>query len=167
MNAAHVGRRVARTATTTLLALFMVLGALSITPTASASNDGAVTASQADTYEGKVQYWVNRQRVQRGLPRVRLANCTDQVAEEWSKHLSTTGQFYHQSMADVLDACNAVYAGETLGRGTMGPRKLVRMWMQSDPHRVVLLSSKSRHIGIGANYDGTGRWVVAANFMRF
>ncbi|HJR36919.1 MAG TPA: CAP domain-containing protein, partial [Nocardioidaceae bacterium] len=61
----------------------------------------------------------------------------------------------------------AMYAGETLGRGAISPRRLVRMWMHSDGHRHVLLSRKSRRIGIGAVPDAYGRWVVAANFMRF
>ena len=76
-------------------------------------------------------------------------------------------EFYHQSMLDVLNRCNAVYAGETLGRGAITPRTLVRMWMRSDGHRAVLLSSKSRRSGVGATPDSSGRWVVAANFMRF
>ena len=49
----------------------------------------------------------------------------------------------------------------------MTPRHLVKLWMESDPHRVVLLSRDARRIGIGAVYDEHGRWVTAANFMRF
>lgn len=167
MNPAHIGRRVAQLATT-LLALVMLFGALSITPTATASTGSAtMSAAQIDGYESKTQYWVNRQRVQRGLPRLRLAGCAETVAKRWSEHLAVTGEFYHQSMSDVLNRCDARYAGETLGRGTMTPRGLVKLWMQSPPHRAVLLSSKSRRIGVGATYDSTGRWVVAANFVRF
>ncbi len=70
-------------------------------------------------------------------------------------------------MGSVLDKCNAQYAGETLGRGSMSPRKLVRMWMHSPGHREILLTPKARRIGIGATPDSSGGWVVAANFVRF
>jgi uncharacterized protein YkwD len=69
-------------------------------------------------------------------------------------------------MEDLLTRCDARYAGETLARGSVAPRRLVRMWMHSDGHRRVLMSSKARRIGIGASPDTQGRWVVAANFMR-
>ena len=77
------------------------------------------------------------------------------------------GRWIVQSAKAYARICNAVYAGETLGRGTITPRTLVRMWMRSDGHRAVLLNSKSRRIGVGATPDSSGRWVVAANFMRF
>lgn len=168
MNLTYIGRRVAQAATT-LLALVMLVGALSITTTATATAATATSKSavQVESYETQTQYWVNRQRAKRGLPRLRLASCAEVVAKQWSKHLAASGEFYHQSMSDVLDRCNAMYAGETLGRGTMTPRGLVKLWMQSPPHRKVLLSSKSRRIGVGATYDNSGRWVVAANFLRF
>jgi uncharacterized protein YkwD len=125
------------------------------------------TASAAETYEARVQRIVNRRRASHGLPRLRLAACADGTAENWSRYLAANNQFFHQSMTTVLNACGARYAGETLGRGSMAPRKLVRMWMNSPGHRAVLLSSKSRRIGIGATPDAYGRWVVAANFIRF
>ena len=125
------------------------------------------TALMADTYERRVQRLVNRRRAHRNLPRLRLAACPDRVAEEWSLHLAVTRLFEHRSMTYVLRRCDARYAGETLGRGSMSPRKLVRMWMHSPAHRDVLLSRKSRRIGVGATTDVLGRWVVAANFVRF
>jgi uncharacterized protein YkwD len=125
------------------------------------------TAVAADTYEQRVQRLVNRRRVNRELPRLRLAACPDRVAEEWSTYLAVNQLFEHRSMTYVLNRCDARYAGETLGRGTMSPRKLVRMWMNSPAHRDVLLKRKARRIGVGASRDIFGRWVVAANFVRF
>ncbi len=120
-----------------------------------------------NTYERRVQRLVNKRRAHHGLRRLRLAACPDGTAERWSRYLAANDAFYHQSMGDVLDTCNARYAGETLGRGSMSPRRLVRMWMHSSGHRHILLTSKARRIGIGATPDGSGGWVVAANFMRF
>jgi uncharacterized protein YkwD len=151
-----------------VLAVIPTATVLSTTAPAAASTGSVSTsAAAADEYEVRVQRQVNRVRRNHELPRLRLASCTDRVAERWSDHLALTSGFYHQSMTDLLDECSATYAGETLGRGTMTPRGLVRLWMNSPPHRAVLLSPKPRRIGVGATADVTGRWVVAANFMRF
>ncbi|HEU4511557.1 MAG TPA: CAP domain-containing protein [Nocardioidaceae bacterium] len=156
-------RRALVAATTSALALG--LSATSLGAGAAAAQ--ASTATAPDTYEKRVQRLVNVRRSNHDLPRLRMAACADNVAEDWSSYLAMNGEFFHQSMSDVLDRCDATYAGETLGRGSMTPRKLVRMWMQSPGHRAVLLSSKSRRIGVGATPDAKGRWVVAANFIRF
>ena len=136
-------------------------------PTTFETTSVTMTAVALDTYEQRVQRLINKRRANHGLRRVRFARCANRVAEEWSRHLSETGLFEHRSMAEVLDRCNARYAGETLGRGTMGPRKLVRMWMRSPGHRAILLSPKPRRIGVGASPDDSGRLLVTANFIRF
>jgi uncharacterized protein YkwD len=162
-------RRVVAVVTTSVLALG--LAGATLTPADAVQVDALVvttaTASYADTYEKRVQRLVNRRRARHDLPRLRLARCADRTATRWSRHLAGSNEFYHQSMSAVLDRCDARYAGETLGRGSMRPRKLVRMWMHSPSHRAVLLSEKSRRIGVGATPDAYGRWVVAANFIRF
>ena len=158
-------RRALVAATTSAVALGLSVGTLA--PAATAVQAAAGSATAPDTYEKRVQRLVNKRRANHDLPRLRMAACADNVAEDWSYYLAANGEFFHQSMSDVLDRCDARYAGETLGRGAMTPRKLVRMWMQSPGHRAVLLSSKSRRIGVGATADADGRWVVAANFIRF
>ena len=121
----------------------------------------------SDTYERRVQRQVNIRRANHGLRKLRFADCPDGTAERWSRYLAANDAFFHQSMTSVLDKCSAQYAGETLGRGSMTPHKLVRMWMESPAHRDILLSKKSRRLGVGASRDDFGRWVVAANFIRF
>jgi uncharacterized protein YkwD len=135
--------------------------------TATAPATHQVAGTTLDDYEKRVHRLINKRRAGHDLRRLRLADCPETTAKRWSRHLARTEEFYHQSMTDVLDACEAVYAGETLGRGSMTPRKLVRMWMESSGHRAVLLSPKSRRIGIGASVMSDGRHVVAANFIRF
>lgn len=141
---------------------------------ATATSSSAVTARTAtrpalapDTYEKRVRHFVNRRRESHGLRPLRRAPCPDRVAEDWSRYLAANNEFFHQEMQTVLGYCDARYAAETLGRGTIGPRRMVRMWMHSEGHRAVLLSPWARRIGIGAQPDATGRWVVAAEFMRF
>jgi uncharacterized protein YkwD len=69
-------------------------------------------------------------------------------------------------MTRLLYKCNAYYAGETLGRGSITPHTLVTMWMHSTPHRAVLMSRSPNRIGIGATPNAYGEWVVAAEFMK-
>ena len=120
----------------------------------------------ASTYERRVQRLINVRRSNHGLRALRHQRCSDGTAERWSRHLARTNLFYHQSMTTVLNSCNARYAGETLGRGSIPPRRLVRMWMRSPGHRAILLTRQARRIGIGAKLDQQGQWVVAANFIR-
>jgi uncharacterized protein YkwD len=160
------------TAALTAAVLAFGLIATATTPPATAVAPRALTATTAtalapDIYEARVQRLVNRRRANRDLPRLRLAACPDRVAENWSRYLALNQLLRHRSMTYVLNRCDARYAGETLGRGTMSPRRLVRMWMNSPAHRDVLLSRKARRIGVGATQDIFGRWVVAANFVRF
>ena len=170
-------RRITRPATRMLLALTStaMLGAgLTVTstapaqamPTKTATVQVATALSAPDLYERRVRVLINRKRIARGLPRLRPAACVNGTSLRWSRHLAATGGFYHQSMTDVLNTCQAQYAGETLGRGSMTPNRLVYLWMHSPGHRTVLLSPKSRRFGVGATRYGTG-WVVAANFVRF
>lgn len=146
------------------IALGTTTSSAAVVSTSASQSYAAIAAS---TYESRVQHLINNRRDARNLRPLRLANCTDEVAEHWSSYLAQNNLFYHQDMGEILARCNAVYAGETLGRGSISPRTLVKMWMQSDGHRHVLLSPKSRRIGIGAKPDAYGRWVVAANFMHF
>ncbi|QNN51246.1 CAP domain-containing protein [Nocardioides mesophilus] len=127
----------------------------------------AATSMSSSTYEEKVQRWVNRRRAEHGLRRLRLQSCTDGAAESWARKLARSGDFYHQDLGTLMGGCGATYAGETLGKGTMSPRRLVSMWMHSPGHRAVLLSRSPRRIGIGSYLDGAGRWVTAADFTRF
>lgn len=126
----------------------------------------AAMQMSADTYESRVQYHVNKKRAARGLPRLRLESCTDGTAERWASHLASTGEFYHQSMMTIINKCDAYYAGETLGRGAISPKKLVYLWMNSPAHKDVLLSRHARRIGVGS-YLANGQWVTAANFTKF
>jgi uncharacterized protein YkwD len=118
-------------------------------------------------YEHRTLRQINRVRHNHHLRRLTFQSCANRVANRWSAHLASTNTFYHQSMTRLLKRCNAHYAGETLGIGSVTPRKLVSMWMHSAPHRHILLSKAPRRIGIGATPNSNGQWVTAANFFRF
>jgi uncharacterized protein YkwD len=170
METSRLLRPVRRTFVAAVLTAVAATGLVSAGTATSASASAVAAASPAmttDSYEQQVQYWINVRRTQHGLGRLTLAGCPDNVAESWGSYLAATGKFEHQSMTTVLNDCHAYYAGETLGRGAISPKRLVYLWMHSPAHRDVLLSPHARRIGIGAFPDRLGQWVVAAEFMKF
>jgi uncharacterized protein YkwD len=121
----------------------------------------------AETFEAQVLRNVNKQRKAHHLPALRTDRCTDDLAESWGRFLAAGLQFFHQDMNRVLSRCNATYAGETLAKGAVSPRKIVSMWMHSPGHRAIVLSKSPRRIGVAAVADATGQWVVTADYTRF
>ena len=127
----------------------------------------AYPAMSTTSYERATIRAINGVRAAHHLRKLRAAGCANRLANKWSAHLANTHAFHHRSMVRVLHLCHARYAGETLGMGTMTPKKLVSMWMHSPPHRHILMSHNPRRIGVGATPNSNGQWVVAANFLRF
>ena len=136
------------------------------TPLATTGSSGSALQMSADTYEQRVQYFVNRKRAAHGLRPLRFESCTDSAAERWALQLAVSGTLVHQSAGDIMATCGAYYAGETLGQGTFGPRGLVKSWMRSPLHRAVLISRHARPIGVGTTLTGSGQWVTAADFTK-
>jgi uncharacterized protein YkwD len=165
----RTGRTRLVTALVAVAALALPTG-ISLTAAASASSATTVTTVRTaaqQTYETQVIHYVNVQRHLHGLPSVYSAACPEYTSARWAYHLASTDAFYHQSMYKLLDKCHAHYAGETLGRGAISPQTLVTMWMNSPPHRAVLMSAAPRRIGVGSYLDARGEWVTAANFIKF
>lgn len=168
MNSFVVALRPALRALAVAITLALAAAGLGVltSPAQAASGSSSVMSMSSDTYEGRVQYWINKKRANRGLGKLRMQTCTDGTAERWAKYLATNDEFFHQDMGYVLDRCDAYYAGETLGRGSISPRHLVRLWMESPAHKDVLLSRSARRIGVGSYIDSVGQWVTAANFTK-
>ena len=144
------------------------LGVLTTTaPTADAASLTTIRSMTPDEYESRIVYWINRERTARGLTKVRAQSCTDYYAERWSRYLGRNLEFFHQDLDPFFSQCDARYAGETLARGAVTPREMVKLWMNSDGHRRILISQTPRRIGVGAFLDSRGDWLVAADFTRF
>jgi uncharacterized protein YkwD len=174
MNVSSIAvRPLVRTLAAALATLVVVAGLSALTAPAHAKAGKSAKGSQSrvmsmssDTYESKVRYFINKRRAGHGLSKLSFESCTDGVAERWARKLADTNTFYHQDMGSVLNRCDAYYAGETLGKGVISPYRLVQLWMQSPPHRHVLLSKHAKRIGVGSYVDGSGAWVTAANFTK-
>jgi uncharacterized protein YkwD len=126
----------------------------------------AYPALSTGSYERQVLSLINATRKKHHLRAVKPAGCAIRVANRWSAYLAAHNAFRHQSMQTLLRRCHAKYVGEILGRGNVAPATLVKMWLNSPPHRHVLLRAKPAKIGIGATPNARGEWVVAVNFMR-
>lgn len=161
----------------TLISFVAVVGATAGVSANAVSAQAATTTTtvattatptlSTDDYEARVLHWINVRRQHHGLRTLRLQSCTDGVAERWASYLASTSEFFHQSMQRVINSCDARYAGETLAKGSVGPKEMVSLWMHSDGHRHILLSKYPHRIGIGAVPDASGAWVVAADFTSF
>lgn len=163
--------RALRTATVTSLVTLGLVVTAGATSAASPVPSGARatmtrTVMSSDSYEAKVELYVNKKRAAHGLRPLRFESCTDLTAERWAERIASTGEVVHQGSGAIIDACHLSYAGETLGRGGFGPRRLLRTWMRSPLHRAVVLSPLARQIGVGSHLDGSGRWVTSASFTR-
>ena len=110
-----------------------------------------------DRTERKVIRIVNRIRARHGLRRLRAsrrlaraasAHTGDMLARDFLSHASSDGTGMAQR---VRRYTRARWIGENIaalsGRATA--RRTVRMWMQSPPHRAVLMSASGRRIGVG------------------
>jgi uncharacterized protein YkwD len=155
-----------RTLFATLLATALCTVGLGVLSPATAAETSAAARWDKSTYERQVQRHINKKRTARGLSKLRVVRCADTTADRWSKHLARTDSFYHQDMGVVLERCDANYAGETLVKGAISPRRAVKLWMQSPGHRRILLSKQPRRVGIGSYVDAHGQWVTAANFVK-
>lgn len=144
---------------------------VSVLATAAAATAAPATADSSTissaTYEKRVRYWINVKREAHGLKRLKTETCTTRIARNWGQHLAESLLFYHQDMGRLLQGCDATYAGETLAKGAVRPRQIVKLWLASPGHRDIMLSKAPRRFGVGAFQDAAGDWVVAADFTRF
>jgi uncharacterized protein YkwD len=133
-------------------------------------------ASAATAAERQVVQRLNDVRVARGLPRLVLVRSLVQAARHHSRRMLATGEFSHESPRSgerfdrrIRRFHRARALGETIawGAGDTGtPAAAVEMWMQSAPHRAILLDRTFRRIGVGRavghfeGVDGASLWTA-------
>jgi uncharacterized protein YkwD len=121
---------------------------------------GAAHAKNAglDGTERKVVKLVNRIRAHHGLRRLRASRTLAHAASDHTGDMLRADYLSHNSLDGTSMATrvrrytDARWVGENIAvtsrrRGVA--RRVVRMWMASPSHRAVLLSPKSRRIGVG------------------
>jgi uncharacterized protein YkwD len=129
---------------------------------------GAAHAKNAglDRVERKVVRLVNRIRTHHGLRKLRASRTLAHAASDHTGDMLRADYLSHDSQdgtpmaTRVRRYTGARWVGENIAvtprrRGVA--RRVVRMWMASPSHRAVLLSPKSRRIGVGPAPGRRGR----------
>ena len=117
-------------------------------------------------FEDRILVRINRARAKRDLPPVKVfQSCVDGYAERWAVRLKRIDKLVHRDLTKVLNGCDLRWVGETLVSGTsLTPRSAVRAWLNSPPHRAVILKPRARMAGIGVQVDGGGQVYAVLNF---
>jgi uncharacterized protein YkwD len=164
-------RTAARLVLATMVSLAVTAGLVVAALPASAATWAPRTAesfdpsSDLDEFEDRVLVRINRVRARRDLPQVRVfQTCVDRYAERWSQRLKRSGELVHRHLGSVLDGCDISWVGENLVSGAgLRPSTAVRAWLQSPPHRRVLLKRRATWAGVGVRVAGDGRAYVVLN----
>jgi uncharacterized protein YkwD len=129
------------------------------------ADDVPTSAKQLDDAAASVRCLVNEQRAARGLDPLKRdadlaqaarGHASDMTAREYFSHVSRNGEHLGDRLRDAGYGRpgDGWYAGEALGWGT-GPRatpaSLVQAFLDSPPHRRILLSERYQEIGVGAS----------------
>jgi len=158
------------------LVLALALAALALAPAGAGAKkaghrvQAACASSHATVERGAVRRarlatlcLLNRIRARRGLAPLRLDPKLSRAARRHSRDMVRRGYFAHDSAngssfsqrilgTRYVPRNASWWLGENIGWGsaTRGrPISLVRMWMNSPPHRANILSGRFREIGIG------------------
>ena len=167
-------RHFLRIVTTATLALGLLCGSTVLLATPAHAKIWAVPPADPDAdpaknleeFENRILLKINKLRARKGLRQVRVfESCVDGYAEGWAKRIKQTGDFVHRDQSQILNGCDVMWAGETLVRGEgLTPRVAVRAWMNSTPHRKVLMKKRAQWAGIGVRVDAQDRVVAVLNF---
>ena len=138
--------------------------ALVATPAASAR----VAVSTHTSTEQSVVNLINKQRVRKGLPALQIDGCLITVARAHSRDMIKRNYFSHRSTTGTDPSDRIARAGgqgaigEDLAWGTgsyASPSAIVKLWLNSPPHRRVLFDKDLKHVGIGratGSFQGYG-----------
>ena len=156
--------------TRTALTLAVVL-ATALTTAPPVSADAALNG-----FERQVIAGINAERAQRGLAPLRAHRPLNRAADSHSRDMLRADFFDHVSSDGtpfdrrIRRFSNADFVGETLAslrRRHGGASSVVRLWLDSPPHRAIVLEPGFRRIGIGRRW-GTlgpiGNAVITADF---
>jgi uncharacterized protein YkwD len=155
-----------------LLALRGLLVMLAITLVLAAPT--LAVGPRLDRGEAAVVRALNRARARYALPRLRVDPRLDSAADLHSHQMLSGGYFEHGAFASRLRRFVHTHAvAETLAMmsaGSCSRRRVsgvVGLWLNSAPHRAIVLSREYRRVGIGrrrGHLNGTPACLVTADF---
>jgi uncharacterized protein YkwD len=144
-----------------------VLGCLLAATVAVPAAASASSSARLDQRERAIIRGINHQRANHGLAPVRASARLSRAADFHSWEMLDANYFAHTSRDGgsfdqrVRRFVKKRALGETLamlsgGCGRGSARQVVRMWMDSPPHRAILLSGTYRRVGIGKRVGSLG-----------
>lgn len=103
---------------------------------------------------------VNAVRTEAGLTTLQISPTLDKVAQRYAQLMADSNCVGH-SCDPAGDAVARVAAtgyharlvGEALAAGPQTAEEVIRGWLNSPPHRKILLSRDARDVGLGFAYD--------------
>jgi uncharacterized protein YkwD len=127
-----------------------------------------VSSVSNNDLESALMVEINKARADHGLAKIwNFDVCTDKLAEAWGSRIARTGRFEHRDQTQVINKCHNSWAGETLVRGAgLTPATMVQLWLDSPPHREIILNPKARRAGVAITQDAQGRTIGVVNLVR-
>jgi uncharacterized protein YkwD len=168
-----------------LVLLTAIVGALALSPGASARTDATTGIQRVTSLEAQVLGQINAVRSSHGLAPLRISAKLSAAADQHTKEMARRGYFSHDS-ADGSSMGKRV--GKFYGAGgfnywavgenllwsspSIGPADALGLWLKSPAHRANLLSREWHEIGLSAVhadsapgfYGGSPVTIVATDF---
>jgi uncharacterized protein YkwD len=131
-------------------------------PSSPAAHSGG---QDLDAFEDAVMVKINAARARAGMPKIEFYDsCIDRLSEKLSTRIVDSGTLAHRDQNQVLRRCRQSWAGEDLVRGVaMTPDSVVQAWLDSPPHREILLKRRASRAGVAVSVDAQGRYVGVLN----
>jgi uncharacterized protein YkwD len=115
------------------------------------------------TYEEQTIKLINKERTSRGIPAVAEHPALMVAAEKHTQYMADSGNVSHYGPYGSTpweragrEGYDWSWFGEIIGAGYTTPESKVQGWMNSPPHRAILLDSRYEDIGVGYVYVETG-----------
>jgi uncharacterized protein YkwD len=153
----------------TVACVLCALSTLLVLMFATAAPAAQAASSRIDGGERAVVRAINRARAAHGLRGLRTHRRLARAADAHSRSMLSSNFFSHGAFSQrVRRYVSLRRIGETIAMTTRcSARKVVRMWLNSPPHRAVLLSGGFRRVGVGRRkgmLGATRACLVTADF---
>lgn len=121
-----------------------------------------ITPEDAERMADQVVQLVNLARAERGLQPVLVNSELEQAAADYACRMATEGFFGHrdpirgEGPATRAVACKYKFyaVGENLAAGQATPAEVMKVWMESPPHRDLILGPNWKELGVAVRTGG-------------
>ena len=139
--------------------------AATITPAPTPTQSPTVTPtpvptglSETEQTEAYIFQFINKERADRDLPILGTDANLSVISKEWSEYLASINDLTHGDFASRMESigyssysCGEIIAYTSGGTPSEVARKFVDMWLESPPHREIMLTSFNGYMGVGVS----------------